>query len=100
VLVGYADGLPRTAGATDERGGADVLIAAKRCPLVGRISMDLCVADATQIPEAALQAGDMAVIIGGDIGVDELGARSGTIGYHILTSLGPRYHRRYIGGPA
>jgi alanine racemase len=100
LLIGYADGLPRTAGATDKRGGADVLIAGKRCPLVGRISMDLSVADATEIPEAALQAGDMAVMIGGDIGVDELGGRSGTIGYHILTSLGPRYHRRYIGGPA
>ncbi len=99
-LAGYADGLPRTAGATDERAGAEVMIAGKRCPLVGRVSMDLCVADVTEVPEAGVRAGDIAMVIGEDISVDELGARSGTIGYHILTSLGPRYHRRYIGAVA
>jgi alanine racemase len=62
--------------------------------------MDLCVADVTQISEASAPPGDFAVILGDEIGVDELGARSGTIGYHILTSLGPRYHRRYIGAVA
>jgi alanine racemase len=95
LLAGYADGLPRAAGATDERAGADVTIAGKRCPLVGRVSMDLCVADVTEVPEAALQPGDMATIIGEEISIDELGVRSGTIGYHILTSLGARYRRQY-----
>ena len=36
LLAGYADGLPRGAGATDERPGAEVVIAGRRCPLVGR----------------------------------------------------------------
>jgi alanine racemase len=99
LLAGYADGLPRMAGATDQRAGADVVIAGRRCPLVGRVSMDLCVADVTAVPEAALRPGDMATVIGEEIGVDELGARSGTIGYHILTSLGPRYRREYVGFP-
>jgi alanine racemase len=97
LLAGYADGLPRTAGATDQRPGAEVMIAGKRCPLVGRVSMDLCVADVTDIPEDDLRPGDIATVVGEDIGIDELGTRSGTIGYHILTSLGPRYHRRYLG---
>ena len=99
LLIGYADGLPRMAGAMDGRGGADVLIAGKRCPLVGRISMDLSVADVTHIAEGAFEAGDMATLIGGEISVDELGARAQTIGYHILTSLGPRYRRVYLGAP-
>jgi alanine racemase len=99
LLIGYADGLPRTAGATEARSVADVLIAGRRCPLVGRVSMDLCVADTTDLGESDLSPGDYATILGDEIGVDELGAKSGTIGYHILTSLGPRYCRRYVGAP-
>ena len=53
LLAGYADGLPRGAGATDAKAGAEVVIAGRRCPLVGRVSMDLCVADVTDLPEEA-----------------------------------------------
>lgn len=97
LLAGYADGLPRGAGATDGRPGADAFIAGRRCPLVGRMSMDLCVADVTELPEDAARPGVAAQLLGDEIGVDELGARSGAIGYHVLTSLGRRYHRRYVG---
>jgi alanine racemase len=97
LLAGYADGLPRGAGATDGRPGADVVIAGRRCPLVGRMSMDLCVADVTDMPEDAARPGASAQLLGDEIGIDELGARSGAIGYHVLTSLGQRYHRRYVG---
>jgi alanine racemase len=97
LLAGYADGLPRGAGATDGKRGADVVIAGRRCPLVGRMSMDLCVADVTDLPEDAARAGVAAQVLGETIGVDEFAARSGTIGYHLLTSLGTRYHRRYVG---
>jgi len=99
LLAGYADGLPRAAGATNERTGAEVIIAGRRCPLVGRISMDLCVADVSDLPDGAPRAGDLAEILGEEIGVDELGARSGVIGYNVLISLGPRYRRTYVGGP-
>jgi alanine racemase len=61
------------------------------------MSMDLCVADITDLPEAAAQAGDSARLLGDAIGVDEFAARSGTNGYQVLTSLGQRYHRRYVG---
>ena len=96
LLAGYADGLPRGAGATAGP-GAEVVVAGRRCPLVGRMSMDLCVADVTDIPEAAAQPGASAELLGATIGVDEFAARSGTNGYHVLTSLGRRYHRRYVG---
>jgi alanine racemase len=95
LLAGYADGLPRGAGATN-RAGADVVIAGRRCPLVGRMSMDLCIADITDLPEDAALAGADAQLIGDTIGIDEFAARSGTIGYHLLTSLGRRYSRRYV----
>jgi len=98
LLVGYADGLPRTAGATRDYPGADVVIAGRRCALVGRMSMDLCVADITDIPEDDARPGAFAQVLGDQIGIDELGARCGTIGYHILTSLGSRYARVYRGG--
>ena len=58
LLIGYADGLPRAAGATDGRPGAEVAVAGRRCPLVGRVSMDLAIVDVTDLPEDAVRAGD------------------------------------------
>jgi alanine racemase len=97
LLAGYADGLPRGAGATDGKSGAEIVIAGRRCPLVGRMSMDLCIADVTDLPEDSARPGVAAQFLGETIGVDEFATRSGTIGYHLLTSLGSRYHRRYLG---
>jgi alanine racemase len=96
LLVGYADGLPRGAGATDGKPGAEVAVAGRRCPLVGRVSMDLIIVDVTDLPEEAVRAGDRVEFLGSMIGLDDFAARSGTIGYHVLTSLGPRYQRKYI----
>ena len=95
LLAGYADGLPRGAGATDERPGAEVVIEGKRCPLVGRISMDLCVADVTDLPKEVARPGDRAEFFGGLGDLDDFAARSGTIGYNLLTGLGARYRRIY-----
>ncbi len=100
ILAGYADGLPRGAGAVDGRPGAEVVIAGQRCKLVGRMSMDLCIADVTDLPEGAGEAGARAEFFGGQMPIDEFAARSGTIGYHLLTSLGPRYARRVTGAAA
>jgi alanine racemase len=97
IAVGYADGYARAAGATKAKPAAEVIIAGKRCPAVGRISMDLFAVDVTDLPEGGARRGDFATLIGGDIGVDELGAMTGTIGYEVLTSLGRRYHRVYKG---
>ncbi len=96
LLAGYADGLPRGAGAIDGREGAEVAIGGRRCRLVGRMSMDLCIADVTDVPEDAARAGDFAKVFGRRGALDDFAARSGTIGYHVLTSLGSRYARRYL----
>lgn len=94
ILAGYADGLPRGAGAVDGREGAEVSIAGRRCALVGRMSMDLCIADVTDVSEDEARPGARAQFFGPDIPLDEFASRSGTIGYHVLTSLGARYQRR------
>jgi alanine racemase len=98
LLIGYADGLPRGAGATDARPGAEVAVAGRRAPLVGRVSMDLAIVDVTDLPEDAVRAGGRVEFFGPTIDLDDFAARSGTIGYHLLTSFGPRYQREYVGG--
>jgi alanine racemase len=96
LLIGYADGLPRGAGATDANQGAQVAVAGRRCALVGRVSMDLAIVDVTDLPEDSVRMGDPVELFGGSIDLDDFAARSGTIGYHLLTSLGPRYQREYV----
>ena len=95
VAVGYADGYLRAASASDAAAGGDVIIAGKRCPLAGRVSMDLLAVDISDLPENAVRRGGMATLIGDEITVDDLAATAGTIGYEVLTSLGRRYHRAY-----
>jgi alanine racemase len=58
--------------------------------------MDLSIVDITDLPEEAVRAGDRAEFFGASVSLDDFAARSGTIGYHVLTSLGPRYERRYV----
>jgi alanine racemase len=96
LLIGYADGLPRGAGATDARPGAEVAVAGRRCALVGRVSMDLTIVDVTDLPEDAVRPGDPVELFGPTIDLDDFATRSGTIGYHLLTSLGPRHKRDYV----
>ena len=95
IGVGYADGLPRNAMATDARPGGEAIVAGLRCPFAGRVSMDLTTIDVTDVPEDALALGMTVELLGESITVDELGARAGTIGYEILTGLGTRYAREY-----
>jgi alanine racemase len=96
LSIGYADGLPRS-GTLIGRAGIEAVVARRRCPFVGRLSMDLSIVDVTYLPEGAVQRGDLAEVLGETIGIDELGRKSGTIGYEILTRLGQRYARRYVG---
>lgn len=95
VSVGYADGFLRAASASDTRPGAESIVAGQRCPLAGRVSMDLIAIDLTDLPEHAVTRGDFVSLLGAEIGVDELAARAGTISYEVLTSLGRRYRRIY-----
>ena len=92
VAIGYADGFLRAAG---NRGVA--LLDGARLPIVGRISMDCLGLDVTALGEMALPAGSAVDLIGPGYGLDEAAAAAGTIGYEVLTALGGRYHRVYLG---
>lgn len=93
VPLGYADGIPRAAS-----GLIDVLVAGARVPQVGRVAMDQCVVDLGALP---VHAGADVVVFGpGDSGeptADEFAARIGTIGYEIVTRIGPRVVRVHRG---
>jgi alanine racemase len=95
VAVGYGDGYFRSAAAGKGKAPANVIIAGKPCPLVGRISMDLLAVDVTDLPGSGARRGEFATLIGSGIDIDEFGAACGTIGYEVLTNLGRRYHRHY-----
>ena len=97
VAVGYADGFLRSAAADRNKSAAQVIVAGKRCPLAGRVSMDLISVDVTDIPDGGARRGDFATLIGGAISVDEQATAMGTIGYELLSRLGPRFHRVYKG---
>lgn len=96
IGIGYADGLPRFAMATDKKRGGEAIVEGVRCSFAGRVSMDLTVLDVTDVPEEAIGPHTRARLLGSDITVDDLGQRGGTIGYEILTRLGARYHRVYV----
>ena len=96
--AGYADGVFRAVGGSDTHAGAEAIVAGQRCPLVGRISMDFFAVDVSAVPDDAVKRGDYATILNEEIGVDELAAHAGTIGYEVLTALGQRYARIYRGG--
>jgi alanine racemase len=100
VSAGYADGYFRAASSNDGTRGADVVVAGRRCPIAGRISMDLTAVDITDVPAKDVRRGHMATLLGDGITVDELAHHFGTIGYEVLTSLGRRYARVYKGGGA
>src|SRR3979411_2833668 len=100
VSAGYADGYFRAAGGIDGTRSAEVMVAGKRCPVAGRISMDLMAVDVTDLPNNAARRGHMVTLLGEGITVDELAHHFGTIGYEVLTSLGRRYARVYKGGAA
>ncbi len=92
VAVGYADGYLRSLSgrAMGECHGRPV-------PLVARVSMDLTTFDVTDRPDIGV--GDRITVLGGaGCSPDQAAALAGTIGYEMLTGLGARYHRDYVGG--
>jgi alanine racemase len=97
VAVGYADGFLRSAAAARGKPAAQVVVAGRRCPVAGRVSMDLLAVDVSDLAEGVARRGELATLIGDGMGVDELAAGMGTIGYEVLTNLGRRYHRTYLG---
>ena len=97
VAAGYADGLARALSAASGTRGATVAIHGQQAPIVGRISMDLITIDVTDV-SGDIAAGDMATLVGPGLTIEAMGHAAGTIGYEVLTRLGPRFVRRYTGG--
>ena len=94
LTAGYADGYPRHLSNV----GAEMLVRGKRCPLLGRVTMDLMVVDVSHIPEA--EVGDEVVLMGkqGDAEIPcvELADKAGTITWDITTRMGQRVKRVFI----
>jgi alanine racemase len=93
IAAGYADGIMRSPTPGEGAAKREVIIAGKRCPMIGRISMDLTAVDVTDLPPNAVRRDQMATLIGEGLGIDEVAAQCGTIGYEVLTNLGRRFHR-------
>lgn len=92
LSVGYADGLLRALG---NRGS--LFIQDQAVPIIGRISMDLIAVDITDIPVDRIESAQYVEICGQRTTLDELAQAAGTIAYELLTLLGQRYERRYVG---
>ena len=95
--AGYKDGVPRALSSKQMDGPAQVFINGKRCPVIGRISMDMMGADITDLMPHSVVRGTRAEILGPNILIDEAAAWAGTISYELLTRLGSRYARLYSG---
>ena len=94
VCAGYADGYARHLSNV----GAEVLIGGRRCPLLGRVTMDQILVDVSAVPQAAV--GDEVVLIGSQGGEEitaaELAVKAGTIPWEIFTTISSRVVRYYI----
>ncbi|MBI5246743.1 MAG: alanine racemase [Elusimicrobia bacterium] len=92
--IGYGDGYPRALS-----NKASVLVGGKRCPVVGRVTMDQVMIDVTDVPRA--RVGDDAVLIGSQDGASipaaELARACGTISYETVTALSGRVPRVGVG---
>jgi alanine racemase len=97
IALGYADGFLRSVAAAKGKAAGEIIVAGKRCAIIGRVSMDLLAADVTDLATGTVRRGDFATLIGEGMSVDDLAAAMGTISYEVLTNLGRRYHRVYRG---
>ncbi|MBT3549983.1 MAG: alanine racemase [Rhodospirillaceae bacterium] len=93
VAIGYGDGYLRALS-----NAGTVFIDSHEVPVVGRVSMDLTTLDVTDVPDGLLALGQPVDFAGPLNPVDRIAEQAGTIGYEILTSLGTRYQRHYVGG--
>jgi alanine racemase len=94
LSAGYADGYPRHLSNRD----AAMLVHGKRCPLLGRVTMDLMMIDVSHIGDAVV--GDEVVLMGRqgeeEISVTELADRADTITWEIITRIGSRVRRVFV----
>ena len=89
LSMGYADGLTRSLS-----GRVSFLLRGKLVPVVGRIWMDMCMVDVTEVPD--VQVGDEVTIIGPERPCDLLADQLGTISYEVLCGINKRIPRIYL----
>lgn len=89
VAAGYADGVLRS---YTRSGQGQVHLGGRLCPMVGRVSMDVCAVDVTGVD---VRVGDRAELFGANRLLDEAASAAGTIAYELLTSVTARVPRRY-----
>ena len=100
--AGYADGYHRAGSGsgvalrTTGTPGAKVGFSGHLLPVIGRVTMDLTMVDVTDLPDAALAAGDWVELFGPTISVDDAARAAGTIGYEMLTGMGRRHACSYL----
>ncbi len=87
--AGYADGIFRSSSLKGQ-----VWIAGALRPLLGRVSMDVIAVDVTG---AGVSLGDRVELFGANRPVDDAASAAGTISYELLTSIGNRFERTYLG---
>lgn len=92
--AGYKDGVPRSLSSGNSNNPPQVFLGGKRCPIIGRVSMDMMAIDVTDLAQV-VKRGDRAEILGPNILIDEAANWAGTISYELLTRLGSRYARLY-----
>ncbi|WP_323141994.1 alanine racemase [Massilia phyllosphaerae] len=92
ISIGYADGWLRSLS-----GRGHVFIDGARVPVVGNVSMDSITLDVSGFPEARVAPGQLVELLGAHQTVDDVAQEAGTIGYEVLTRLGSRFHRSYLG---
>lgn len=91
VGAGYSSGVPRLLSNL-----GDAWVHGRRVPYVGRVSMDLVTLDATDL-DGRIAVGDWVELVGANVTVDEVATLARTLGYEVLTGLGSRAPRRYVG---
>jgi len=97
IACGYADGFLRALSGLSGKPGPVGYIGDRPVPVIGRVSMDLITLDVTDVPAAEAQRGAWVEVVGDRVTVDDLTDKAGTIGYELLSRLGRRVHRIYLG---
>jgi alanine racemase len=100
LACGYADGFLRALSGTSVKPGPVGYIGDYPVPVVGRVSMDLITVDVSDVPLELARRGAWVEVMGARTTIDDLTDRAGTIGYELLTRLGRRVHRVYLGREA
>jgi alanine racemase len=93
IAAGIGDGIPFAFTNNERQSGGAALVLGRRCPFVGKITMDYAMLDVTDA--TYLERGESVELIGDAITIDDFAAAAGMSGYEVLTRLGQRCHRRY-----